>query len=211
MVHHRGPNSRPVTLGRLLQESVVNLPIHLRRAVVIWGLCLGAASACQKADRPSNPEAESIAKDMAALKADVQTLKDKAVSASVAMADVSFHWSNLWFAGQNKNWPLAAYYYSESRNHVLWLIRINPTPKGPDGNPVDLKAIFEAIDTSAFAAVKAAIDRHDSAQFPVVYKAALESCYSCHKSVGRPYLRPQIPTAIPQTIINLDPNATWPQ
>jgi len=55
------------------------------------------------------------------------------------------------------------------------------------------------------------IDEKDSAQFPVVYKAALESCYSCHKSVGRPYLRPQIPKTVPQTIVNLDPAATWPQ
>lgn len=73
------------------------------------------------------------------------------------------------------------------------------------------KGIFDAIDTSTFAAVKAAIGNSDSTQFPVAYKAALESCYSCHKSVGRPYLRPQIPKTVPQTIVNLDPNATWPQ
>jgi hypothetical protein len=152
-----------------------------------------------------------MAREIAALKADVQILKDKAPSASVAMADVSFHWANLWFAGQRRNWPLANYYFSEARNHVLWLIRINPTPKGPDGTPVDLKGIFDAIDTSAFAAVKTAIANQDSAAFPVVYKTALESCYSCHKSVGRSYLRPQIPTAVPQTIVNLDPDAAWPQ
>jgi hypothetical protein len=177
------------------------------------GLFIGGASACQgpKPAPPAAPAVSAMEKDIAALKADVQTLKDKAPSASVAMADVSFHWSNLWFAGQSKNWPLANYYYGEARNHVQWLIRINPTPKGPDGKPVDLKGIFDAIDTSTFAAVKAAIDKSDSAQFPVVYKAALESCYSCHKSVGRPYLRPQIPKAAPQTIVNLDPNATWPQ
>jgi hypothetical protein len=39
----------------------------------------------------------------------------------------------------------------------------------------------------------------------------IESCYSCHKAVGRPYLRPMIPTAPAQTVINLDPNATWPE
>jgi hypothetical protein len=181
--------------------------------VLTCGFCLGGALACQQATpAPGAATAQSATdKDIAALKADVQMLKDKAPSASVAMADVSFHWSNLWFAGQNKNWPLANYYYSEARNHVRWLIRINPTPKGPDGKPVDLKAIFDAIDTSTFAAVKAAIDKNDSAQFPVVYKAALESCYSCHKSVGRPYLRPQIPKTVPQTIVNLDPDSTWPQ
>jgi cytochrome c553 len=181
--------------------------------VVVCALCLTSASACQEARRASAvaPVDAGLSTELAALKADVQTLKDKAPSASVAMADVSFHWSNLWFAGQHENWPLANYYYSEARNHVQWLIRINPTPKGPDGNPVDLKGIFDAIDSSTFAAVKASIANKDRAQFPVVYKAALESCYSCHKSVGRPYLRPQIPKTVPQTIVNLDPRATWPQ
>ena len=178
---------------------------------------VGGALACQQAKpapaaaAPAAGGNDAAAKELAAMKADIQTLKDKAPSASVAMADVSFHWSMLWFAGQAKNWPLANYYYSEARNHVRWLIRINPMPKGPDGMPVDLKGIFDAIDTSTFAAVKAAIDKKDGAQFPVVYKAALESCYSCHKSVGRPYLRPQIPKTVPQTIVNMDPTATWPQ
>lgn len=178
----------------------------------LCGLCLCAA-ACQRPtpNQAASPDESAMAKDIAALIPDVQTLKDKAPSASVAMADVGFHWSNLWFAGQSQNWPLANYYYSEARNHVQWLVRINPAPKGPDGLPVDLKGIFDAIDASTFAAVKAAIANKDSAQFPVAYKAALESCYSCHKSVGRPYLRLQIPTTVPQTIVNLDPDAAWPQ
>ena len=184
------------------------------RTLVVCSLCVLIGAACQQAKPAATeaPAANAAADaEMTALKADIQMLKDKSASASVAMADVSFHWSNLWFAGQAKNWPLANYYYSESRNHVRWLIRINPTPKGPDGKPVDLKGIFDSIDTSSFAAVKAAIDKKDSAQFQAAYRTALESCYSWHKSVGRPYLRPQIPKTVPQTIVNMDPSATWPQ
>jgi cytochrome c553 len=200
----------------LAKEQTMTLKILSFRRVrpLFCGLLLGSTLACQNTQRASigtSAAAVAVENEIATLKADVQTLKDKAPSASVAMADVSFHWANLYFAGQAKNWPLANYYYSEARNHVRWLIRINPMPKGPDGMPVDLKAIFDAIDTSTFAALKAAIDKKDSAQFPVVHKAALESCYSCHKSVGRPYLRPQIPKTVPQTIVNLDPGATWPQ
>ena len=188
------------------------MKLHLRLAVCV--VAVAGALGCQQPKPPAADTTTSTAAaeaEIAALKADVQTLKDKATSASVAMADVSFHWSNLWFAGQNKNWPLANYYYSESRNHVRWLIRINPTPKGPDGKPVDLKGIFDGIDTSSFAAVKAAIDKKDSAQLQAAYRTALESCYSCHKAVGRPYIRPQIPKTVPQTIVNMDPNASWPQ
>jgi hypothetical protein len=50
------------------------------------------------------------------------------------MMDVQWHWTNLWWAGKRRNWPLAQY-----------------------------------------------------------------------------YIRPQIPTAQVQAIVNMDPSATWPQ
>ena len=31
-------------------------------------------------------------------------------------------------------------------------------------------------------------------KFAKAYKESLEGCYACHKSVGRPYLKPMIPT-----------------
>ena len=151
---------------------------------------------------PMNPEA---------LTAEVTRLRGVAPSASVAMADVGFHWSNLWFAGKAGNWPLANYYYSEARNHIRWLIRINPMPKGPTGDLVDLQGIFDGLDTSVLKDVKDVIDKKDAARFEAVYRQSLEGCYSCHKSVGRPYLRPQIPAVAPQPIVNLDPAASWPK
>jgi hypothetical protein len=177
-----------------------------------WTLAI--ASACQTA--PSSTPAPAAAagasvEEIAALKAEIETLKGKATSASVAMADVAYHFSNLWFAGRAGNWPLATYYYNEARNHVRWLIRINPTPKGPDGELVDLKGIFDAIDTTTFAALKEVIDKKDGKQFESAYRTVLESCYQCHKAVGRPYLRPMVPKTLAQTIINLDAGAQWPQ
>jgi cytochrome c553 len=59
--------------------------------------------------------------------------------------------------------------------------------------------------------LKQAVEKKDSAAFAVAYKQMLESCYACHKASGKPYLRPMIPTAPLQTIINDDPNAVWPQ
>jgi cytochrome c553 len=77
--------------------------------------------------------------------------------------------------------------------------------------PVDVKSIFDAIDASTFAALKATLETKDAAGFPGAYRLAMESCYQCHKAVGRPYLKPMIPKALPQTIINLDASAVWPE
>ncbi|MGE3844838.1 MAG: hypothetical protein AB7I50_25015 [Vicinamibacterales bacterium] len=149
--------------------------------------------------------------DLEAMQKDVERLKSITTSASVAMADVGFHFSNLWFAGQKQNWPLATYYYNESRNHIRWLVRITPMPKGPDGELVDLQGIFDGIDTSALKDLKDVIDKKDAPRFTAAYRKTLEACYSCHKAVGRPYLRTAVPTAPPQSIVGLDPAATWPQ
>src|SRR5438034_802069 len=99
-----------------------------------------------------------------------------------------------------------------SRSHMIWLIRKSPVVRGQqDGKDVDIKGIFDGIDTSSLADVKSAIEKKDSLLFAAAYKTMLESCYSCHKSVGRPYLKPMIPRTPVQSVMNVDPNATWPQ
>jgi mono/diheme cytochrome c family protein len=74
-----------------------------------------------------------------------------------------------------------------------------------------LKAIFDAIDSTVMETLKQAIEAKDALKFVATYKELAESCYACHKANGFNYLRPQIPTQPPQTVINYDPNATWPQ
>jgi len=149
--------------------------------------------------------------DLDTLRSDVARLKANAPSQSHTMSDVGYHWTNLWFAGEKKNWPLAKFYFDETRQHILWTIRLRPVRKGPDGSDVNLVPIFESIDTSAFKAMAEAIQQEDAQKFGAAYRTTLEACYGCHKASGKPYLRPMIPTAPSQSIVNFDPAATWPQ
>jgi cytochrome c553 len=149
--------------------------------------------------------------DLGALRADVARLKANAPSQSHTMSDVGYHWTNLWFAAERKNWPLAQFYFEESRAHILWTIQLRPVRKGPDGNDVNLVPIFESIDTSAFKAVADAIQAQNSTAFSAAYRETLQACYGCHKTSGKPYLRPMVPTEPGQSIINVDGAATWPQ
>jgi hypothetical protein len=144
------------------------------------------------------------------LQADVTHLKDALPPAGHPMVDVGYHAVNLWFAVQRKNWPLATYYLNETRNRIQWAARMNPMLKGP-GGAVDLKGIFDGMDNGTLKAIKQTIDNKDGSQFPTAYRHMLEDCYGCHKAVGRPYLRPMVPTTPQQAIINTDPAATWPK
>jgi hypothetical protein len=146
----------------------------------------------------------------AQMQAEIERLKTLVPSYSHPMQDVAINWASLWFAAQKKNWPLARYFYNEARSHIAWTVRINPMDK-VNGEMVDLKSIYDAIDTSSLMDVRTAIEKENSAQFTTAYKVMLESCYSCHKSAGKPMIRPMIPTAPTLTIVNNDPAATWPQ
>jgi hypothetical protein len=171
------------------------------------------ASQPQRAQpQPQQPRAEALP-TLESLPREVARLQALVPSNSHIMMDVQWHWTNLWFAGQAKNWPLAQYYFNEARGHIQWLIKKSPTIRssGPDREDVNIEGIFGGIDTSSLADVKTAIEQKNAVKFAAAYKTMLESCYSCHKSVGRPYLRPMIPKASMQAILNMDPNATWPE
>jgi hypothetical protein len=136
------------------------------------------------------------------LAADVAQLKKIVPVQSHTMHDVGYHWANLWFAAEKKNWPLATYFFNEARQAVRWTVLIRPVRQLPSGGTVDIKGLFDAIDPTAFAAVQLAIEDQDSAAFTAAYKQALTACHGCHASAGLPFLRPTIPTAPPTTILS---------
>jgi hypothetical protein len=178
---------------------------------LIGGLVIWKLPAHGQSQTNDHTKTETQKIDLVALNNDVARLKDIVPSNSHLMADVGFHYNNLWFAGQKKNWPLAMFYYNETRSHIRWLIRKSPTTKTPEGEVVNLQGIFDGLDTSSLAMLKKSIEDKNPEEFNAMYKLMLEGCYSCHKSVGRPYLRPMIPTVPPQSIINYSPDANWPQ
>src|SRR5262245_66149304 len=137
---------------------------------------------------------------------EIERLKKLVPSQSHAMADVGYHWTNLWFAGEQKNWPLAEFYFNESRSHIQWAILIRPIRQDAQKRDVDLKAIFDALDVSSFAGVKFAIAQKDSQKFDAAYKLALDGCYACHKASAKPFLRLKVPTAPAQEILDFAPD-----
>ena len=175
--------------------------------LIVCGILVGGAIDRAQEGRAAGPAPQMTPAQM---QAEIERLKTLVPSYSHPMQDVAINWASLWFAAQKKNWPLARYFYNEARSHIAWTVRINPMDK-VNGEMVDLKSIYDAIDTSSLLDVRTAIEKENSTQFVTAYKTMLESCYSCHKAAGKPMLKPMIPTAPPLTIINYDPAATWPQ
>src|SRR5260221_10054124 len=128
-----------------------------------------------------------------------------------AMADVGYHFANLWFAADKENWPLAKYYLEETRSHLNWAVRLHPVRTTKAGSEVDLKGILQAIDNSFLTEIDGAITNKDTAKFKTAYHQTLEGCYACHQACEKPFLHLQVPTAPSVSILNFDPNASRPQ
>jgi hypothetical protein len=173
----------------------------------LLGIVFGALaiSGMSKPTHAAEAAADNKAIDVAALKAEVDRLKGMLPDQSHAMVDISYHYSNLWFAGRNENWPLAQFYADEVRSHLKWAVRIIPVRKDPKGVEIKLADILAPIDTGNLEDVRKAIAAKDKMQFEASYKHMMDSCYACHLAVGKPYLRLQIPERPESPIINMVP------
>jgi hypothetical protein len=145
-----------------------------------------------KSQEPPRSGAEG--EELAALKAEVERLRSIMPAQAVAMTQVAYNMNNLWFAVHAENWPLAQFYFSETRVRLRWAIRITPTRKVASGE-IELSPMLERLEGAQLAALGEAVAAHDVPRFETAYGAMLDGCYGCHTASDKPYLRLQIPAA----------------
>jgi hypothetical protein len=194
--------------------------MRLNQARAVWLLLLGALlgvglsaiwnsqgvmPAALGKDAPKKPL------DMGAMAAELEMIKSRLPDQAHAMSDVGYQFGNLWFAGQRQNWPLAEFYWKETRSHLAWAVRIIPKRKDNSGKEIDLVAILQALENSPLKQLGEAIASKDGAGFDKAYRFTLEGCYACHKAADKPYIRPQVPLHPEANIVNFDPKADWPK
>jgi len=173
-------------------------------AVVSGAFCLPRPALAQTPAAPPSSAATDTNAELAALKKEIELLKGKVPDQSHAMKDVAYHFTNLWFAGQKANWPLAKFYLDETRSHLKWAVRIIPVRK-VKGGELELKPLLDGLDQSVFTALQKTIDTKDAAEFPTAYQHALDGCYSCHAAAEKPFLRLHIPEQPEVRIIDFNP------
>jgi hypothetical protein len=98
------------------------------------------------------------------------------------MIDVDYHFSNLWFAAQNANWPLAAFYLNETKSHLNWAVRIRPVRNISGGGEFTLQPMLQGIEESGLAKLKSAIDAKDAKPFEAAYRQTMAECHAATNS-----------------------------
>ena len=175
--------------------------------VIVAALAVGAAFFMIKADA----DRSAANAEIATLREQLKKLDGLVPDQAAVMSHAGYHFANLWFAADQENWPLADFYLNETRANIKWAVRAKPFRKGPNGENIDLGAIAQAMDNTNLAGLKLAIDARQKTQFAALYTETLSLCYACHKASGKPYLRPQIPASPEARMINMNPQAKFPQ
>jgi hypothetical protein len=148
---------------------------------------LGSAAAQQSA-----APAAAGADDPAALRAEIERLKSIVPGQAFAMTQVAYNFNNLWFAAHAENWPLAQFYWSETRVRLRWALRITPVRKISTGD-LELQPFLDALEKDHLAPLAEAITAKNLPQ--------LESCHACHAASEKPYLELQVPTEPAEPLI----------
>jgi len=170
------------------------LPVLLTSTLLIAGQSLHAQQA-----------AAITGDELAGLKAEIERLKGMVPDQSHAMKDVAYHFTNLWFAAEKKNWPLAQFYLAETQSHLRWAVRIIPVRKTLDGHDLRLADILEPMEKLIFKELQASVTAKDPTGFATQYGNTLNACYSCHVAAGKPFLRLQIPKQPEVSVIHFEP------
>ena len=178
---------------RLVVVLVVGILVGIGVAAALRGNTAGAQS-------PGSTDA-----NMAALKAQFDALQRLVPDQAHAMADVDYHFSNLWFAAQNANWPLAGFYWGETRSHLNWAVRIRPVRKLSSGQELDLRSVLQGVEASGLSELKGAISKQDRKGFEAAYRKTIAQCHGCHTAAGKPYLLPHVPESPATRMIELRP------
>ncbi len=188
--------------------------INFRSGVLIAsalgvGLFLSGAAALSSTPPASPADAQDSTapktNEQSSAQSDIQKVAERLPDQADAMVDVGYHFTNLWFAGDKQNWPLARYYLSVTRAKLRWAVLIHPVRKTAAGADVDLNGILRAVDDGFLAELNKSIEKKDAAGFKAAYRQSLGGCYVCHQACEKPYLRPRVPTAPSTLILDFSP------
>jgi hypothetical protein len=108
--------------------------------------------------------------------------------------------AKLWFAGQAKNWDLAAYEVDELKEGLTDAAKQFPTH---DGIPVG--DMIKSIALPALEEMDKAVESKNGTKFAAAFDGLTKACNTCHANAKKEFIRIQRPTSPPLTNQNFAP------
>jgi len=87
--------------------------------------------------------------------------------------------SKLWFAGQNANWPLAAYEIDELKEGLEDAATFHPTHKDAE---LPIPKLIETIIMPSVDQLEKAVEAKDADRFAKAFDELTDGCNRCHQA-----------------------------
>jgi hypothetical protein len=94
----------------------------------------------------------------------------------------------LYYAGEARNWQLAAFQINELRSALARIGRTIPNYRN-----INVDTAVDTIFSERLKAVDAAVKAADPVQFDAAYKEMTSACNDCHKGMEHPFLVIKVP------------------
>ena len=107
------------------------------------------------------------------------------------MGSILVQHGKLWFAGEQLNWPLAAYSVDALKEGIADMKVLRPRYKGES-----IVEMLDGLTAKPLQDLEVAVAAEDSARFAQAYDALTQACNACHRSHEYAFIviqRPSVP------------------
>ena len=108
------------------------------------------------------------------------------------MSATQMRHAKLWFAGDARNWELAAFELDEIKEGLEDATRLHPTHEG-----VPVADMIKANLDAPLSGLAKAIEAKDKNGFTRAFDVLTAACNACHAAASHGFIRIQRPTAAP--------------
>ncbi|MCI4680264.1 hypothetical protein K9U39_03660 [Rhodoblastus acidophilus] len=155
--------------------------MRLTLAVVFSCLAFGAAAA-ENAPAPGPAAPATAAPAPAAYSPGLSDI----------MSGAQWRHLKLGYAGEVKNWPLAAFEAAQMRNNF-----VKAAQYFPEFEKVPVAKLIKQFSEPALDEVDAAIKARNATAFLQSFGRLTEACNSCHKAAAKGFIKIRVPTSSP--------------
>ncbi len=163
--------------------------------ITIMILILGFYSTNTAITSRSNTVAKSVQvlrDSIAILQAEIDSLKAQAPGLGEYMTTFQLHMAKLWFATRALNWGLAEYEFGELAETVDAAEALHAVK-----NNVNTASVLQSIRQTQLVTLQESVQHRNLVAFSRAYDQTIQTCNSCHRSVGYGFIQITRPLAPP--------------
>ena len=162
-------------------------------AFLVLGIALYSLNATMAVrTEASTKNVDSLRDSLAVIRLELTMLKDQAPGLGEYMTTFQLHMAKLWFATQASNWGLAQYELGELTETMEAAEALHAMK-----NNVNTASVLQSVRETQLPMLQESLEGRNKSSFARAYDQTIQTCNSCHHSVGYGFINITKPLAPP--------------